>query len=87
MKREWVVSIRDQCKRASVPFFFKQWGGVRKCETGRDLDDQTYDGFPELVHRPAPAAAVRQAAIGEVDELYGKGLSHVRIRRAQAIAS
>jgi protein gp37 len=86
MKREWAISIRNQCKRARVPFFFKQWGGVRKCETGRELDGQTYDGFPELVHRPVPAAGVRQAAIGEIDELYGKGLRDVRIRRARAVA-
>src|SRR2546421_3843247 len=31
LEKEWVVSIRDQCKRAKVPFFFKQWGGVREC--------------------------------------------------------
>jgi len=24
-------------------FSFKQWGGVRKKETGRELDDRTYD--------------------------------------------
>src|SRR3984893_14087332 len=27
MKKEWVVSLRDECKREGVPFFFKQWGG------------------------------------------------------------
>jgi hypothetical protein len=70
-----------------VPFFFKQWGGVRKCETGRELDGKTYDGFPELVHRPIPASAIRQAAIGEIDALYRKGLYHVRtVRGARAIA-
>lgn len=26
MKPEWARSLRDQCDRASVPFFFKQWG-------------------------------------------------------------
>lgn len=26
MNPEWVRSIRDQCKDAGVPFFFKQWG-------------------------------------------------------------
>jgi protein gp37 len=46
MKREWVVSIRDQCRRRGVPFFFKQWGGVRKSLTGRKLDGRTYDEFP-----------------------------------------
>ncbi|HSI35365.1 MAG: DUF5131 family protein [Phycisphaerae bacterium] len=85
MKREWVVSIRRQCKAARVPFFFKQWGGVRKSEAGRLLDDRTYDEFPELVHRPVPAASERRAAIGEVDALYRQGLSHVRtVRRARA---
>lgn len=26
MNPEWVKSIRDQCSRAEIPFFFKQWG-------------------------------------------------------------
>lgn len=46
MKREWVVSLRDRCRQARVPFFFKQWGGVRKSSTGRKLDGRTYDEFP-----------------------------------------
>ncbi len=46
MKKEWVLSIRDQCRRAGVPFFFKQWGGVRKSATGRRLEGRTYDQFP-----------------------------------------
>jgi protein gp37 len=88
MQREWVISIRDQCQRAGVPFFFKQWGGVRKCETGRKLDDETYDGFPELVRRPVPARDVRQGMIGEVDALYRKGLYHVRTgRKVQAVTN
>jgi protein gp37 len=48
MREEWVVSIRDQCRRAEVPFFFKQWGGVRKHETGRQLRGRTHSGFPAL---------------------------------------
>jgi protein gp37 len=47
MKKEWVVSMRDQCKRQAVPFFFKQWGGVRKKAAGRKLDGKTYDEFPQ----------------------------------------
>ena len=50
-------SIRDQCRQADVPFFFKQWGGVRKSETGRRLDGRTYDEFPERAHTPAQSAA------------------------------
>jgi protein gp37 len=47
MDREWVVAICEQCKRANVPFFFKQWGGVQKSKTGRELDGHTFDGFPD----------------------------------------
>jgi len=47
MKPEWVVDIRDQCARAGVPFFFKQWGGVNKKKSGRTLDDRTWDEMPE----------------------------------------
>ena len=47
MQQEWVISIRNQCRRAKVPFFFKQWGGVRKKETGRKLAGRTYDQFPK----------------------------------------
>ena len=48
MKIEWVRSIRDQCKKAKVPFFFKQWGGRRKHETGRILDRRTWDQMPSF---------------------------------------
>jgi len=48
MHADWVRSIRDQCGRAGVPFFFKQWGGVNKHKTGRVLDGETYDGMPRL---------------------------------------
>ena len=30
----------------NVPFFFKQWGGVRKKEAGRELFGTTYDEMP-----------------------------------------
>jgi protein gp37 len=51
MKREWVLSIRNQCRRACVPFFFKQWGGVHKSKAGRELEGRTWDELP-------PAAAL-----------------------------
>ena len=31
----WVTDIRDQCRWAKVPFFFKQWGGKNKKQAGR----------------------------------------------------
>ncbi|WP_322820145.1 phage Gp37/Gp68 family protein [Chloroflexus sp.] len=46
MQAEWVRDIRDQCIRAGVPFFFKQWGGPVKKRTGRLLDGRTWDELP-----------------------------------------
>jgi protein gp37 len=46
MDKRWVLEIRDQCTTAGVPFFFKQWGGVRKKTTGRLLDGRTWDELP-----------------------------------------
>lgn len=46
MKKKWVIDIRDRCAEAEVPFFFKQWGGVRKSKTGRELDGRFYDEMP-----------------------------------------
>ena len=46
MKEEWVLDIRDQCRESGVPFFFKQWGGVRKNLAGRILKDRTWDQLP-----------------------------------------
>ena len=70
MSVEWVRDIRDQCRKAGVPFFFKQWGGVRKKQNGRILDGRTYDGFP----RCPPAVKIQQArrlgALKEIENLY-----------------
>lgn len=55
MDKEWVVSVRDQCRSARVPFFFKQWGGVRKSATGRTLDGKIYAEFPRRVTHPVPS--------------------------------
>jgi protein gp37 len=46
MAREWVLDIVDQCRKAGVATFFKQWGGTNKKKTGRELDGRTYDEFP-----------------------------------------
>lgn len=46
MRPEWVTSILEQCRAAGVAFFFKQWGGVRKDRTGRQLFGRTYDEMP-----------------------------------------
>ncbi|MFO0591809.1 MAG: phage Gp37/Gp68 family protein [Polyangiaceae bacterium] len=46
MDLSWVVSIRDQCRHACVPFFFKQWGGLNKKKAGRILEGRTWDEMP-----------------------------------------
>ena len=47
MDAQWVRRIRDRCIAYGVPFFFKQWGGTRKKQTGRILDGRTWDEMPE----------------------------------------
>jgi protein gp37 len=63
MKAEWVRSIRDQCALAKVAFFFKQWGGVRKSETGRELDGEYWDELPSLTNNPVPSVAERKRSL------------------------
>jgi len=46
MKVEWVREIFRQCRNSNTAFFFKQWGGVRKHLTGRELAGKTYDEMP-----------------------------------------
>jgi protein gp37 len=53
MHEEWVKDIRSQCQQANVPFFFKQWGGVVKSRTGRELDGRTWDEMPESALSPS----------------------------------
>ena len=48
MNEEWVLDIKDQCKEAGVPFFFKQWGGTNKKKAGRILEGRTWDELPIL---------------------------------------
>jgi len=50
MQPSWVKEIRSACRRARVPFFFKQWGGVNKKRTGRELDGRTWDAMPRSTH-------------------------------------
>src|SRR6185312_3183458 len=42
MSHGWVDAIRIQCEIDSVPFFFKQWGGVWKKRFGRTLNGRTF---------------------------------------------
>lgn len=46
MDPSWVEEVYWQCQSNSVPFFFKQWGGVQKHRTGRELFGRTFDEMP-----------------------------------------
>jgi protein gp37 len=63
MKEEWVISIRQQCRTGRVPFFFKQWGGIRKSETGRELHGKTFDEMPKRAERPILSRDERRVII------------------------
>ena len=67
MKKEWVLTLRDQCKLSHVPFFFKQWGGVRKKKAGRRLERKTYDEFPNRVRYPVTSEKDCDAAAREIE--------------------
>jgi protein gp37 len=59
IKESWIISIMEQCKAAGIPFFFKQWGGVRKARAGRQLQGRTYDDFPKIAPHPVASRAER----------------------------
>lgn len=85
IRKEWVLSIRDQCQRAGVPFFFKQWGGVRKSAAGRKLDGKTYDEFPRRIIRPIPHPSKCHALAEMIEASFTTGeLSRVPLRETPA---
>ncbi len=69
MPPDWVREIRDRCIESGVPFFFKQWGGLRKNRSGRLLDGRTWDEMPHPVlrwRRPPMIAGLAGTPGGEV---------------------
>jgi protein gp37 len=52
MDPEWVTDIRNQCQKANVPFFFKQWGGTNRKKTGRILEGKIWDQMPFQTIKP-----------------------------------
>lgn len=67
MDRAWVQGLRDQCHDAGVAFFFKQWGGVRKKATGRELDGRTHDDAPEVRTEPIASRRIRLELIEQFE--------------------
>lgn len=48
MDPNWAREIREQCLRANVPFFFKQWGGLTAKSRGRELDNRLWNEMPSF---------------------------------------
>lgn len=55
MNKQWPLKLRDQCKKADVDFFFKQWGawgqdGVKRSKkaNGRQLDGRVWNMIPTV---------------------------------------
>jgi protein gp37 len=46
MARDWAISLRDQCAKFKVPFFFKQWGKCREGSFNYELDYREYREYP-----------------------------------------
>jgi protein gp37 len=67
IQESWVVEVRDQCRRARVPFFFKQWGGKQKSRTGRELSGRTYDETPGRSFRGVADPEFVKSALAEVE--------------------
>lgn len=78
----WVRDIRDQCDDAGVKFFFKQWGGVRKSENGRELDGRAYDDMPARTCNPVASKTSRMAMIAHVeDDIRAMPVVELRVKR------
>ncbi|MGA7381497.1 MAG: phage Gp37/Gp68 family protein [Terriglobales bacterium] len=77
MRKEWVISIRNQCREQRVPFFFKQWGGVRKAKAGRSLDGRTYNEYPSRTVMPVPERATCMAFAEEFARGQDTGFSQI----------
>ena len=62
MEAAWVRRLRDECQRQRVPFFFKQWGGLRPKSGGNRLDGKKWLQYPKSVRKyPSPLSFVSVA--------------------------
>jgi protein gp37 len=84
MEQAWATDIRDQCRRAGIPFFFKQWGGRNKKAAGRLLGGRSWDELPPtLASSAAGQLAARPDSIGRGHRAR-RGSARPRSPRSQA---
>jgi len=76
MNSDWVHSLMEQCRRHDVPFFFKQWGGVRKKLAGRELNGRTFDEFPQFGRSEFPPKTKRMQILRSVESEVANLLRH-----------
>ena len=55
MEKEWAISLKNECNRQKVPFFFKQWGmwgadGEKRAKkaNGRLLNGKIWNEYPRI---------------------------------------
>jgi protein gp37 len=66
IREEWIRCIQRQCEVQNVHFFFKQWGGVRKHENGRELNGETFDAIPQRLRRSPADRDIVLTAFNEI---------------------
>jgi len=77
----WVHRIREQCHAVKVPFFFKQWGGVRKSAAGRSLDGQTYDEMPD--RQSTKAVPPQRIRLQQIEDFKNRQLEALPARQSR----
>jgi protein gp37 len=82
MKRDWVNRIRRLCYAAKVPFFFKQWGGVRKSVAGREIDGRTFDEMPSFTQNQVLPVANRKQLVADFSSAWPANTAHPSKRTA-----
>ncbi len=60
MEEEWVLDLRRQARSSGIPFFFKQWGGVWKHKSGRELRGEEHNEMPAMSPYDLPPRLVRR---------------------------
>jgi protein gp37 len=58
MDSNWAIDIRNQCIKAKVAFFFKQWGGRTPKTGGRLLEGREWNQFPNETLTPQYGSGV-----------------------------
>jgi protein gp37 len=61
-RADWPRALRDACTANGVPFFFKQWGGLRPTSGGHELDGQRWEQFPAVPSQAVTGHRLHQAA-------------------------